>query len=391
VQWVIKVTKLCNLRCNYCYEWDSLAEPARMSMEVWRAVLRAVVEYAELAEAQSGVPVVSDIIWHGGEPLLLPPAYFRNVLALQKELIPKELVRSGYVRNCIQTNLYKVADKHLDILKEHNFKVGVSVDFTPGVRVTAGGRHTEKCVKENLGRLEARGIPYQVITVLARHTASDVTGVFAEIQRLNVPTRLLPLFEGPPSRDMAKVELSRPAILAALLELFDLWFDAGMEPPIRPFNEAVETIVMRRLGLSRTRHDRRRLANEVLVVDRDGSLSSAAQRDSWCIGNLAETSIGDIVRSDAYRAIVADETELKRSLCGQCPFLGPCDTSPVTSDFDSFILRDCVIERPLYTAVEARLEAWGLLNDAFLESARAMVADYVHSVLQVEEVPPVAA
>lgn len=384
MQWVIKATKLCNLRCQYCYEWESLADRTRMSPDVWRSTLRAIVEYAEMAERQLGVPISSDVIWHGGEPLLLPADYFRSVLELQAEIVPAEWIEQGRVRNCIQTNLYAAGDDHLDILKEHDFKVGVSLDFVGGVRVTAGGRLTEERVQRNLHRLDQRGIPYQLITVLADHTASDVEGVFDAIRAVNVPTRLLALFDGPASRDMDGVELSRPAMLDAMFRMFELWFRAGMSPRIRPFDEAVETIVMKRLGLARPAHDRRNLAHEVLVVDRDGSVSSAAQRHSWCIGNLTETSIGEIVGSDAYRAQVADESDLKRTVCGACAFAGACDTSPITSNFDSFIRRDCVVEKPLYAAIEAYLESHALLDAEFLTSARATVADYVRTELRVE-------
>jgi uncharacterized protein len=381
VQWVIKATKLCNLRCKYCYEWDSLSDPSRMSIDVWRSTLRAVVDYAGLAEQQSGLPIVSDLIWHGGEPLLLSPEYFRGVLALQREVLPEGWLALGRVRNCIQTNLYSVKDEHLDILAEHGFKVGVSFDVVGGVRVTLGGQGTEERVRENLLRLEARGIPYQLIAVFAHHTASDVEALLREIQRIGVPTNLLSLFEGPASRDMRNVQLSRSFMHDAMLRLFERWFDAGMAPRIRPFNEAVEAIVMKRLALERGQIDRRILGNEVLVVDRDGSLSSAAQRDSWALGNLVEAPIGAILSSARYRDQVADEAELKQRVCGPCPFLGGCDTAPITSNFDSFIVRDCVIERPFFTAVEAFLEARGYLGDEFLQGARATVADYVQTVL----------
>ena len=384
MQWVVKATKLCNLRCKYCYEWDSLSDPARMSLDVWKSTLCAIREYAELAEEQLDMPIVSSIIWHGGEPLLLPPSYFESVLTLEREVFPADWIAEGRVRNCIQSNLYSVSDAQLDILEGHGFKVGVSLDFVGGVRVTAGGRLTEERVRENLGRLDARGIRYQLITVLANHTASDVDRVFDEIRTLNVPTRLLPLFNGPAARDMRNVELSRSSLLDATLKMFELWFDAGMSPKMRPFDHAVETIVMKRLGLTRPRQDRTKLNNEVLVVDRDGSVSCAAHRDSWCIGNVAQTSIRDIVGSDEYRAIVADEIDLKRAVCETCPFLGPCDTSPIASCFDSFIFRDCVIEKPLYTRIEAFLEARGLLDGEFLRSARGVIADYVQIELGLE-------
>jgi uncharacterized protein len=43
--WVVKLSKLCNMRCSYCYEWNELGNPARMSPELWRQVLQAAVDY----------------------------------------------------------------------------------------------------------------------------------------------------------------------------------------------------------------------------------------------------------------------------------------------------------------------------------------------------------
>jgi uncharacterized protein len=381
VQWVIKATKLCNLRCSYCYEWDHLSDPTRMSLEVWAATLRAIREYSQLAEEQLGYAVRTNIIWHGGEPLLLPVDYFESVLALQSEVFPEQWRSKRRIGNSIQTNLYSLTEEKLALLARNRFRVGVSLDFVSGVRVTKGGQETEERVLANLQRLRDHGIAFQLITVLAGHTASDLAGVYRAIHDIGVPTRLLPLFDGPSSRDLTRVHMGRRDLVDALMVVFDLWFQAGMVPQVRPFDAAVEAVVMKRLGLARAPQDRRRLANEVLVVDRDGSLSSAAQRESWTIGDLTRQSIGEILRSQEYLDNVADDVELKKSVCGPCPFLGPCDTSPLSSCFDSFIERDCVVEKPLYSRVEQYLEDRGLLGESFLRDSHATMERYIRDEL----------
>lgn len=386
MQWVVKATKLCNLRCSYCYEWDHLNDPTRMSLEIWERVLVGIRSYAEMAEQDLGYPVRSNIIWHGGEPLLLPVSYIEDVLALQEKVFPPSW-RGRRIANSVQTNLYSVSDDKLDLLGDARFRVGVSLDFIPGVRVTKGGQETEERVTANLARLKARGIPYQLITVLAGHTAAELGRVFAFIQEHNVPTRLLPLFDGPSSRDISKVFIERRELIRALMVVFDLWFRAGMTPRIRPFDAAVEAVTMKRLNLKKPRQDRRRLAHEVLVVDRNGSVSSAAHRDSWSVGDLSRESIQDMLASESYRANVLDDVTLKKQVCESCPFLGPCDTSPLSSCFDSFIARDCVVERPLFTEVEEYLQSAGLLGPQFVRDSERTIQSYARERLGMSPVP----
>lgn len=100
-----------------------------MSEAVWRRTLVAIREYAVLTSARCGYDIPIDIIWHAGEPTLLPPTYIKDVIALQRELIPGDWLAARRVRNCLQTNLYSVSEDHLDLFQEHDFGLGVSLDF----------------------------------------------------------------------------------------------------------------------------------------------------------------------------------------------------------------------------------------------------------------------
>lgn len=45
VQWVVKASKLCNLRCKYCYEFPFLADPSRISQQQLRSFFTNVATY----------------------------------------------------------------------------------------------------------------------------------------------------------------------------------------------------------------------------------------------------------------------------------------------------------------------------------------------------------
>ncbi len=44
-QWIVKVSKFCNLRCDYCYELPKLGDRTRMTREQARALFANMAEY----------------------------------------------------------------------------------------------------------------------------------------------------------------------------------------------------------------------------------------------------------------------------------------------------------------------------------------------------------
>ncbi|KEP41533.1 oxidoreductase [Mycobacterium kansasii] len=337
----------------------------------------AIRDYAELTTRRCGYDIPLDIIWHGGEPTLLPRTYFERVFALQRDVFPRDWIENRRVRNVLQTNLYVVRDEHLDVFEEFGIELGVSVDFSEGVRLTAGGRPTEAAVRANMRRLQDRGLPFSIITVLAAHTISQIRQIFEEIARLNKPTRLLPLFSGPATRPMDGVTVAKSDILDAMMVFFDLWISAGMTPRVDPLDQYMRTVILKRLGLERPTQDRALLGNDVLEIDRDGTLSHEAYRKPRDLGNITERPIADIIDGSTYRNLITEEKRLKESVCTQCAFLGACDTSPIARHFDSYLLQDCPIDKYLLPRIEAHLESRGFFDDNFTATAHDVTATHV--------------
>src|SRR5262245_55147115 len=110
--WVIKSSKLCNMRCSYCYEWDELDHKDRIGLDLWRRILVAI---KELRDAQRAVnPEASAlIVLHGGEPLILPVDYLREVIRLKDEILGADRKGAGVV---MQSNALSVSDAMLELL-----------------------------------------------------------------------------------------------------------------------------------------------------------------------------------------------------------------------------------------------------------------------------------
>ncbi len=73
-QFVIKISKYCNLRCDYCYEYPHLGNKARMSLEQLRALFENIAASADELSLRE-----LNFIWHGGEPFLVPIAVYERI------------------------------------------------------------------------------------------------------------------------------------------------------------------------------------------------------------------------------------------------------------------------------------------------------------------------
>ena len=326
ITWILKPSKLCNLRCAYCYEWDELSNAARMSMHDLRTIFRAAREYHELVRSRFDAAPTTRFVLHGGEPLALPLDYLRELVALQGEAFV-----GAEMRRLVQTNLYRVAEEKLELLVESGFHIGVSVDVVPGVRRSLAGRQTESDVLRRLDRLREGYRDVSVISVVAKHTAPHLARIHDYFLARELALFVLPLQGGPASRPLQAVEMSGAELRAALERLFIHWFEQGCRLRLQPLQRFFEHVVRKMLGINGRMLDRRRDGDRVFVVNSDLGLYriNDAYGDDLCLGNLRTQSLTEILSSNQYeRSLVRDGAVLART-CTGCRYAGPCSGSPV--------------------------------------------------------------
>ncbi|MBV9948970.1 MAG: radical SAM protein [Myxococcales bacterium] len=325
VTWIVKLSKFCNLRCAYCYEWDDLANPARMSAAEIDRVLAAARSYHERMVARSGA-VQTRIVLHGGEPLVLPIEVLRGFVQSVRAHFQGVDVQCG-----LQTNLYRVSDEKLDFVVENHVRVSVSFDFVPGVRLSVAGDRTEGAVLDGLERLRLRGCPVSGVAVIASHTAPHVERLHDFFVGLGIPLLVIPLQAGPLSRPMGQFDLSAASLDDALERLFVRWFDDGCRLQLEPIRRFYMNVVRKMLAIAVVRLDRRSHGDSVFVVDTD--LQVYRINDVYCdngrLGSLRKQSMDEILASERYeRSLIADERALAET-CGGCDYQAACCGSPL--------------------------------------------------------------
>jgi uncharacterized protein len=326
VTWVIKSSKLCNLRCSYCYEWNELDKKDRIDLELWRRIFIAVKDFEEIRRSL-GRNVRSLLVLHGGEPLILPVSYLRQVMELKNEILGTG--RSA-TQVALQTNAFSVSDEMIEFLKESKIRVGVSHDVAPGVRLSARREPVEARVEANIERLRAAGVHGGGIVVLAGHTAPKICEIYDWYAKRKTPFRVLPLFDGPDARP-GGYSVPSDSISEAMCTLFDHWITTGAQVTVEPFTQQLRWVVQKLLGGHSRPHDREYDGDSIFLLNTNGDVYHVpdAYRPERALGNLGSDSLERILAGEAYRASLERDRVTAQHYCEGCEYRGSCRGTPL--------------------------------------------------------------
>jgi uncharacterized protein len=359
VQFVIKISKFCNLRCTYCYEFAELGQRERMSLDQLRSMYVHMRDYYVRKDQEDGVRTHLHIVWHGGEPLMIEPEYYWRSLDDQREIFGDSLK----VSNFIQTNLTVLDDERIRLLRDGFDHVGVSVDLFSGLRVNIAGRDQQKNVVANMERLRAEGVPFGCITVLTRKNLGRVQDTFSFYARAGIGFRVLPLFDGAYENQHAAYDITVPEIVAALNEMADLWLESDTPVQVSPLDSHFQT-VLRHLNPDAPRvYFNQREWLSVMVVNTPGDVYAYGdpyEDPAASLGNIFTTPLQELLSGPRFEAsATAAETRMAAN-CLNCKYFGACSGAPIASNRDNVHtvvdgIAVCDVERVVLEHIENRL------------------------------------
>jgi uncharacterized protein len=157
---VLQPTAFCNIDCSYCYLPDRSNKHVMALSTVERL-------FGEVFASGWAAPELT-VVWHAGEPLMAPLAFYRAAFAAIERLRPAGLV----VKHTFQTNGTLIDDDWCAFFLEWQAGVGVSIDGPRELhdrhRKTRSGAGTFDRTLAGIRRLRTNDVPFHVITVLGR-------------------------------------------------------------------------------------------------------------------------------------------------------------------------------------------------------------------------------
>ena len=113
---VLQPTAFCNINCSYCYLPDRDNRHVLAPSTVTRL-------FTELFASGWAAPHLT-VVWHAGEPLVVPVAFYREAFAAIERLRPPSVA----VRHAFQTNGMLIDDGWCALFRDWEVGVGVSLD-----------------------------------------------------------------------------------------------------------------------------------------------------------------------------------------------------------------------------------------------------------------------
>lgn len=288
ISYLIKpVSSLCNMRCHYCFYEDvsSLREVKSYGVMTKDTSYNLIHTTFKNLSANG----VVYFAFQGGEPTLWG---YDNYFYFVSE-VNKTKKKGQKVFFSIQTNLYDTDDRLLDLFKENDFLMGISIDGTRSnhnkYRVDTNQEGTYEIVKENLKKLRERGIEYNALSVVTNtlNPAASYNNLRdLGFQYLQYIPCLDPYEEDRGNRDYS---LTPERYGDFLCTLFDLWYEDwahGDYVSVRLFEDYVH--ILMQTGPSSCAASGR--CGGYYVVEADGSVFPCDfyVMDEWKLGNVNE-------------------------------------------------------------------------------------------------------
>ena len=312
------VSSACNMRCGYCFYADvaarrEQADYGAMDQETMRELVRKVFLYADGSVAFS---------FQGGEPTLAGLPFYRAFIGAVRQYNSRSLP----VTYALQTNGYAIDDGLLDFFAQQGFLLGVSLDGTraahDGCRKDRAGNGTYDRVRENIARIRARGIAYNILCVVTASLAAQGKACWDSLKEHQY-LQFIPCiddFSGTPGA----YSLSAEAYGRFLIETFGCYekaYYSGHPVSERRFDNYIGIL----LGRQPEACGMNGVCGQYFVAEADGGIYPCDfyVLDRWRMGNIHESSLRRMVGSEA--ALEFRRSSLAfRDACAHCPWAFLC-------------------------------------------------------------------
>ena len=317
---IVKATRLCNLRCTYCHSWNE--GPGQ------------IMPFSILAKAISDslrCEMVRrlDVVWHGGEVTTLPVKYFRKALWVQEHFRQPHQI----IVNSLQTNATRLTDEWIELFRDFDFKVGVSIDAPRDVhdskRIYASGRSSWRDVKNGIHMLSSAGIEFGTLAVIGPDAVKRGPIEFLN-NLIDLGIKGVALLNVIPENtehvDAHHDYLPWSEFVAFLQDLFPVWWrDFRDRIVVRELNALVENVKNRRPTICEFAGN---CMGQFLTVDPNGDVSACDKYigDSLHVfGNLTETELPQLLQTSENLLVARTTAESGIREMRSCKYYKYCN------------------------------------------------------------------
>ncbi len=300
----------CNLACGYCYYLDKQQlYPDKGQQVMSDEVLELFVR--QYIESQVNREVL--FTWHGGEPLLLPQAFYEKAIRLQQRY-----AAGHHIDNCLQTNGTLLTDDWCRFFHDNGWLIGISIDgpqhLHDAYRKSRRGEPSWQRVMQGIELLEKHGVMWNALSTVNSVNVKQPVEVYQFFR--NIGCKYLQFT--PVGGDVTASQWGH-----FLCEVFDEWRkkDVG-----EVFVNIFEATLANYLGVIPGICALSTLCGHVGVVEWNGDVYSCDHFvfPEHRLGNIRRQTIYEMMHSPQQQAFARQKQEALPRQCHECQWLFTC-------------------------------------------------------------------
>lgn len=321
---VVQPTPFCNINCSYCY-LPHRSVKQRLAFDLAEIIFRKLFRFPTVRDSVT-------IVWHAGEPLVLPVDYYERMFGLVRDLAPPDLE----IRHSIQTNATLISGEWCELIKKWGINIGVIIDGPRELhdiyRKQRNGFGSFERAYEGMRKLQQAGIPFHVISVLTLESLQEPEKMLRFYAENAIEYVCFNIEEQEGANARSRLVTSRSADVSyrSFLEHFiELAMQRRYYIGIRELDNCVGAI----RGAGDPVRNEQAEPFGIISVDCNGNISTFSPEllglqhehyGSFCFGNLLEDDFKEIAGRVEKSALYADIREGLRQCSELCAYYGLC-------------------------------------------------------------------
>ncbi len=310
----------CNLDCHYCY-YLKHEDPNAPTMD--RQLLETLIR--DHIDAQpEGAPQV-DFVWHGGEPLLSGLGFYQEVVDLQKRHN-----KGKKIINTLQTNGTLINARWAEFFHQNSFMLGISIDgpnlLNDIARIDKQGKSSFERTMRGVKHLKQQKVEFNTLTVVNNKTYQHGKMIYQFLKENGSDyLQFQPCIDHElDRRSDHDWTLTGKQWGRFLCDVFDAWREEDVG---KVYVQFFENCLMVLMGYQSQMCHHSATCGQQLMTESNGDVFSCDHfgYDDYKLGQLQETSLRQMVNSEAQLAFGQAKQEALSNQCKQCDFLPMCE------------------------------------------------------------------
>ena len=317
---IFRTTNSCNLDCKYCYDKENHRQKD-MENKYFKAKIPSIIN--NIKYLWKDKKAKCEIIFHGGEPLVINPENYEELISEIKKEYPKAIIS-------IQTNGTLINEKFIKLFKKYNIHLGISLDgyneITNKNRVFCNGNNSFNIVIKNIEMLKNNNVKFGIIMTLTSEVLGKEKELYEFISKNKLKCNIRPAFK---SNDLNVDYMTDEQYFEFFKILFMIWInDQEKKVKITQIRELYDEFakVLEPTYNNKSCSNSGKCFYDFISLDCEGNLYSCNRtynNKDFYYGKISELSEEELKKKMAQR-ICERKILINNSQCKDCELFDEC-------------------------------------------------------------------